>query len=141
MNGEPQIQAEPQSADDHSSQKGSFAEKARKIGHFLTGFVLLSKGYSKFEHHHLGVALLCWTAAAAVLISVLFHRRLERHVHRLEVLINFLEAAVLGSVAYITFHDDKTKQAAVWLLGALVTFLLAITLLVRSKHQRLRSVH
>lgn len=110
------------------------------FSHYLTGGIVLLKGYDKSEHFHehpiIVVAL--FVLGAFIIIATVFHRFFEKRVADFKTLLHLAEFIVLCLVSYYYWQEGKTAIPIIYLLAAMGNLTAAI-LFFRKKAKLLKT--
>ena len=91
------------------------------IAHYLTGLIVLVKGYEKSAHFHdhpfITIALFC--LGAFIIIATIFHHWFEKHIKEFKTLLHTCESLVLFLVAYYYFSEGKKGLPIAYTLAAI----------------------
>jgi hypothetical protein len=106
-----------------SGERGNPRRKLQKLGHLISGFVIVLKGYTKIEEHHAetGVPLILLGLVFASL--AVFHDRIS-WIRKHEPWLLWLEGFALALVAYSYFSGGKTALPFVYALCSAVYFIM-----------------
>lgn len=104
------------------------------IAHYLTGAVVILKGYEKSEHFHKHpfITIALFALGAFIIIATVFHHFFEKHVKEFKTLLHGCESLVLGLVTYYYYSEGKIALPTVYLLAA-IGHAVAAVLLYRKK--------
>lgn len=102
--------------------RSKLKSKLKIAGHLISGFVIILKGYSKFEDHH--------QAAGAVLIALgllfasfaIFHEKIT-WIKKHEPWLLWLEGIALLIVSYSYFSDGKMALPLCYFLCSVAYFI------------------
>ncbi len=98
------------------------------FSHYLTGGIVLLKGYDKSEHFHehpvIVVAL--FLLGAFIIIATAFHRSFEKRVADFKTLLHLAEFIVLCLVSYYYWQEGKKAIPFIYLIAAVANLMVAI---------------
>lgn len=106
-----------------SEKRGNLGSRLQKLGHLITGAVIVLKGFTKIEEHHAetGIPLILLGLAFASL--TVFHDRIS-WIRKHEPWLMWLEGVALALIAYSYFSGGKTALPFVYALCSAVYFIL-----------------
>ncbi len=107
------------------SEQNPFKNRLRKIGHLVSGFVIILKGYSKIEELHPEIGGVLIVLGILFISFGLFHEKIS-WIKRHEAWLLWLEAAAIALVAYSYFSAGKVGLPITYTVAAAVYFVVGI---------------
>ena len=103
------------------SDGSEFKKRLKIIGHLISGFVIIVKGYSKFEDHHETIGIILILLGLLFASFAVFHEKftwIKKH----EPWLLWLEGFSLALVSYAYFSAGKFALPICYLLCSLAYF-------------------
>jgi hypothetical protein len=102
----------------------------QKLVHFITAFVVITKGIAKLEHPegYWPVIVFLFAAGAYIVAVTLLHDRLHAHVHLIDASVAAIECLVMGIVTWL--YVTEGKRFLPWVTGV-AAVLFAVAFVVR----------
>ena len=94
----------------------------KKIGHVISGLVVIIKGYDKFENHHPEVGILLILLGLIFVSFAVFHHRIS-WIAKHEPWLLWLEGLALAIVSYSYFAAGKFALPICYALCSLAYFM------------------
>lgn len=109
------------------------------IAHYLTGAVVIMKGYEKSAHFHEHpfITIALFVLGVFIIIATIFHHWFENRVKSFKSLLHTCEFLVLSLVTYYYYSEGKLALPTVYLLAA-IGHLVAAIIFYRKKLQQLK---
>lgn len=107
------------------SDENGWRKTLGKLGHIITGLVIILKGYTKFEDHDvlLGIIL---TAIGFVFVSFsIFHEKIK-WIKKHESWLFWLDSLAIGIVAYSYFSHGKVAIPILYAFSSIMLFSVGI---------------
>jgi hypothetical protein len=107
------------------SDQSKFKETLRKLGHLISGVVILLKGYSKFEEHHEGIGVVLFLLGIAFILFAIFHEKIS-WIKKHEPLLFWLEGLAIAFVSYSYFADGKIAIPFLYAFASVMYFIVGM---------------
>lgn len=122
----------------HPHEKNSLRQT---ISHYLTGVIVLIKGYEKSEHFldHPVVVVVLFMLGAFIIAATYFHHYLEKKVTEFKSLLLFTEFVVLTIVSYYYWQEGKKALPVAYFIAA-IGYLIAGIIFYTRKIKSVQSV-
>ena len=98
------------------------------LSHYLTGIIVLIKGYEKSEHFHEHpyIVIAFFLLGAFIIVATYFHHFFEKQVKEFRSLLHVTEFVVLCLVSYYYWQEGKKALPLAYLLAAIGNLIAAI---------------
>lgn len=79
------------------------------LSHYLTGLIVIVKGFDKSEHYHEHpvITILLFALGIFIIAATYFHHFFEKHVKDFRILMHFCEFVVVALIAVYYFSLGK----------------------------------
>lgn len=113
--------------------------RIEKIGHYVTGTIVIIKGIDKSEHfsEHPFVTILLFMIGAFIITATYFHHFFAARVKEFKSILFFCEGCALLLVTYYYFEAGKKLLPYAYLIAS-IAFFIAAFLVYRKKAKQLR---
>lgn len=106
-----------------SGDREKLKERLKKIGHLVSGFVIVLKGYTKIEEQKLELGIVLVLLGLLFASFAVFHEKIS-WIRKHEPWLLWLEGAALALVAYSYFSAGKGALPIVYALCSAVYFIM-----------------
>ncbi len=97
-------------------------QNLRKLGHLISGLVIILKGYSKFEDHHPEIGIVLILLGILFVSFAIFHEKIS-WIKKHEPWLLWLEGLALALVSYSYFSAGKVAIPLIYAFSSALYFI------------------
>lgn len=100
----------------------------QKLGHYLTGIIIIMKGIEKAEHFHEHpfIPIFLFVIGAFIIFATFKHHYFEKHIKEFKSLLFFCEGVALALVTYYYFSEGKKLLPSVYAAVSIAYFVMSV---------------
>ncbi len=107
------------------NDRNKLKERLKKLGHLISGLVIILKGYSKFEDQHAEIGIVLILLGILFVSFAVFHEKIS-WIKKHEPWLMWLEGLALAFVSYSYFSVGKFAIPLIYAFSSALYFIVGV---------------